>query len=95
MSAEILAASDILRNFLYERVYDPINGRPETLRVEGIVTILFEHFVKNPGSIPESITVAAHDDTIERQVTDYVASMTDRFAIELYERIFVPQFHAP
>lgn len=95
MSPEILAASDSLRNFLYERVYDPINGRPETLRVEGIVTMLFERFVKNPDLIPESITVAAHDETIERQVTDYVASMTDRFAIELYERLFVPQFHAP
>ncbi len=95
MSPDVLAASDILRNFLYERVYDPINRRPETLRVEGIVTMLFEHFLKNPDLLPESITVAARDDTVERQITDYVASMTDRFAIELYERLFVPQFHAP
>ncbi len=95
MSPEILAASDSLRNFLYERVYDPINSRPETRRVEGIVTLLFEHFLKSPGAIPDSIAVAAHDDSIERQVTDYVASMTDRFAVELFERLFVPQFHAP
>ncbi len=95
MSPAILAASDRLRNFLYERVYDPINRRPETLRVEGVVTMLFEHFRDNPAAIPESVTVAAHDDSIERQVTDYIASMTDRFAIELYERLFVPHFHAP
>lgn len=95
MSTEILAASNSLRNFLYERVYDPINRRPETARVEGIVTMLFEHFLKHPDLIPESISVAARDDTIERQVTDYIASMTDRFAVELFERLFVPQFHAP
>jgi dGTPase len=95
MSADILAASDELRNFLYERVYEPINRRPETLRVEGIVSMLFEHFQRHPHLIPESITSAAHDDTLDRQVTDYIASMTDRFAVELFERLFVPQFHAP
>ncbi len=95
MSPEILAASDVLRNFLYAQVYDPINARPETLRVQGIVTALFEYFVRNPDRIPDSVNVAAHDDTIERRVTDYVASMTDRYAVELYERLFVPQFLAP
>ncbi len=95
MSADILAASNSLRNFLYERVYDPINRRPETLRVEGVVTTLFDHFVRYPEEMPESIIVAAHDDTIDRQVTDYIASMTDRYAIELYEHLFDPRFHAP
>ncbi len=95
MSTDILAASNSLRNFLYKRVYDPINSRPETLRVEGIVTTLFDHFVHHPEEMPQSIVVAAHDDTTERQVTDYIASMTDRYAIELYEHLFVPRFHAP
>jgi dGTPase len=95
MSAEILAASDTLRNFLYERVYDPINARPETLRVQGIVTTLFEHFLSHQEQMPDSIIVAAHDDAIERRVTDYVASMTDRYAVELFERLLVPHFLAP
>lgn len=95
MSPIVLAASNTLRNFLYERVYEPINARPETHRVQGIVTTLYEHFFRHPEEMPESITVAAHDDTIERQVTDYVASMTDRYAVELFERLFVPQFLAP
>ncbi|MGI8964129.1 MAG: deoxyguanosinetriphosphate triphosphohydrolase [Thermomicrobiales bacterium] len=95
MSAAVLAASDTLRGFLYERVYDPINARPETLRVQGIVTALFQHFLEHPAQMPDSIIVAAHDDTVERQVTDYVASMTDRYAVELFERLFVPHFLAP
>jgi dGTPase len=95
MSPDILAASDVLRNFLYERVYDPINARPETLRVQGIVTALFDFFAENPDRIPDSISIAATGDSIERRVTDYVASMTDRYAVELYERLFIPQFLAP
>jgi dGTPase len=95
MSGDILAASDMLRNFLYERVYEPINARPETLRVQGIVTALFEHFARHPELLPDSVIVAAHDDTVERQVTDYIASMTDRYAVELFERVFVPHFLAP
>lgn len=95
MSKPILDASNILRNFLYERVYDPINARPETLRVEGIVTTLFDHFIAHPGEIPESITIAAGDDPLERQVTDLIASMTDRYAVELFERLYIPHFLAP
>jgi dGTPase len=95
MSPEILDASNVLRNFLYEQVYDRINARPETLRVQSIVTSLFEHFMKHPEELPTSIVQAAPDDPLERQVVDYVASMTDRYAVELFERLFVPHFLAP
>ncbi len=95
MSMPVLEASNVLRNFLYEQVYDRINARPETLRVQGIVTTLFEHFVAKPDQLPESVLLAAANDPLERQVTDYVASMTDRYAVELFERLAIPHFLAP
>jgi dGTPase len=95
MSLPVLEASNTLRNFLYAEVYDQINARPETLRVQGIVTTLFEHFLRHPEAIPESVLQAAADDPLERQVTDYVASMTDRYAVELFERLAIPQYLAP
>lgn len=95
MSMPVLEASNVLRNFLYEQVYDRINARPETLRVQGIVTTLFEHFVAHPDQLPESVLLGAADDPLERQVTDYVASMTDRYAVELFERLAIPHFLAP
>jgi dGTPase len=95
MSLPVLEASNTLRNFLYTEVYDQINARPETLRVQGIVTTLFEHFRNHPAEIPDSILRAAADDLLERQVTDYVASMTDRYAVELFERLAIPQYLAP
>jgi dGTPase len=95
MSPEVLEASNVLRNFLYEQLYDRINARPETLQVQGIVTTLFEHFVNQPDQLPSSVRIAAPDDPLERQVTDFVASMTDRFAVELYERLAIPHVLAP
>jgi dGTPase len=95
MSLPVLEASNVLRNFLYAELYDQINARPETLRVQGIVTTLFEHFRLHPDEIPESILQAAADDSLERQVTDFVASMTDRYAVELFERLAIPQYLAP
>jgi dGTPase len=95
MSDAILEASNVLRSFLYERVYDRINARPETLRVQGMVTTLFDHFMAHPDQIPESVAVAAADDPLERQVTDLIASMTDRYAVELFERLSIPHFLAP
>jgi dGTPase len=95
MSDAILEASNVLRGFLYERVYDRINARPETLRVQGMVTTLFDHFMAHPDQIPESVAVAAANDPLERQVTDLIASMTDRYAVELFERLNIPHFLAP
>ncbi len=95
MSDAVLAVSNDLRDFLYEQVYDRINAQPETQRVQGIVTTLFEYYVRHPQELPASVTIAAAEDPLERQVTDYVASMTDRYAVELYERLFIPQFLAP
>ncbi|HYJ13781.1 MAG TPA: deoxyguanosinetriphosphate triphosphohydrolase [Thermomicrobiales bacterium] len=95
MSLPVLEASNTLRNFLYAEVYEQINARPETLRVQGIVTTLFEHFRNHPDQIPDSVLRAAAADPLERQVTDYVASMTDRYAVELFERLAIPHYLAP
>jgi dGTPase len=95
MSREVLDASNALRDFLYEQVYDRINAQPETQRVQGIVTTLFEYHMRHPQDLPESVTIAAAADPLERQVTDFVAAMTDRYAVELYERLFITQFLAP
>lgn len=95
MSQEMEALANELRDFLFERVYDPVNQLPVTARARMVVVALYEYFVAHPDQLPESVVRSAPDDTIERQVTDYVASMTDRFALELYDRISIPLFLSP
>lgn len=88
ISAPVRSAADGLREFLFQRVYTPLNEDPNTHRAQHIVRALFAHFLENPDRLPAEYQARADDDA--RRVADFVASMTDRYAIECYERIFVP-----
>lgn len=90
MSEETRAAADVLRDFLYEAVYDPINQQPNTIKMQDIVRTHFHYYVKRPHEMPVLYAEARNDDPVERRVADYVASMTDRFAIDLYESLHQP-----
>jgi dGTPase len=67
-----------LREFMFERVYLAPAAQPEKPRIEGIVRGLFEHYVESP---PPPLTSGASD---EQRVVDWLAGMTDRFAIKAY-----------
>jgi dGTPase len=87
MSVPIGQAANALREFLFGAVYDPINLLAETIEAERVVTSLYYHFLRHPEEMRHSILHAAADDSVERKVTDYVASMTDRFALDLHQRL--------
>ncbi len=89
MSPEVEEASQDLRVFLFERVYDPINQRPETLRAYQVVTALYHHFMEHSDLLPDQANPALVADPVERRVADYVASMTDRYALELGQRLAI------
>ncbi len=91
ISPEVRAAADTLRDFLFDRIYTPLNARPNTLRAQHIVRALFTHYAGHPDDLPRDERPPTRHDSPERQAADFVASMTDRYAIELYERLFVPQ----
>ncbi len=95
MSRDIEGLANELRDFLFERVYDPVNQLAVTTQAGRVVVTLYEYFVEHPSELPRSVVDASADDTLERQVADYVASMTDRFALELYDRVSIPQFLSP
>lgn len=87
MSDDVRQVADVLRDFLYDKVYDPINQLPATRQKQDIVRAHFEYFVQHPDEMPELYAVARNNESIERRVADYVASMTDRFAIDLFKSL--------
>ncbi len=89
MSTEVERAADALRSFLFERVYGPINELEETKRAQHVVTALFHYFAEDVDRIPARDRSSV--ETPERLAADYVASMSDRFAVEWFERIYVPR----
>jgi dGTPase len=86
-SDEIGHAMLRLRKFMFERVYLGPDARSEHERVRRTLRGLFEHYLQYPDQIPDS--VPAGDDL--QRVTDYIAGMTDRFAIASFRRLVLPE----
>ena len=56
-----------------------------------MLEILFDHFVKNPEKLPETYKRNIDEEGVPRCVCDYISGMTDRYAIDLYTNLFIPQ----
>ncbi|HEV2719064.1 MAG TPA: deoxyguanosinetriphosphate triphosphohydrolase [Thermoanaerobaculia bacterium] len=87
MSAEVLEALEELRRFMFENMYLIPAVRDELEKAKRIITALFERVVANP----EEFLPVDSEETTERLAIDFIAGMTDRYAINLYERLFVPR----
>ena len=89
MDAASLLAMNEVRDFMFERVYVRPEMEPQRRRARQIVRELVEYFLNHPGKIPATYRQAdAHTLT---QVVDYVAGMTDRFAMRTHDRIYRPR----
>jgi len=84
-------AFDELHTFMYERVYTNKSAKKEEQKAIDVVKTLFGYFVKHPHRLPEEHRVTAEQLGLERAVADYIAGMTDRYAICTYEELFVPR----
>jgi dGTPase len=91
MSADTLSAANEMRAFLFERVYYPLNRTPNTVKAQGIIAALCAHYLANFEEMPADFR-QRDGDPPERLVADYVASMTDRYAIDRYRDLFVPKY---
>ncbi|MDH4197190.1 MAG: deoxyguanosinetriphosphate triphosphohydrolase [Candidatus Aminicenantes bacterium] len=88
MSEKILKAVRELREFLYERVYYNSAAREELRKTEKILRDLFAYAMENPQGYVKDYPVG---DPLEMRVGDFLASMTDRYAMALYEELFLPR----
>ncbi len=88
LSQEIKNAVVELRDFLFDRVYFNPQSRDELEKTEKIITELFNYVQKKPEG---HIKPYPSDDTLEKRAADFIAGMTDRFALSLYEKIFFPR----
>jgi dGTPase len=83
--ADVGAAMARLRSFMFERVYLADAARREADRVERMLSALFAHYAEHPPP------AAVPDASPAERVTDYLAGMTDRFAIRSFAELSLPQ----
>ncbi len=86
MSPEVLAATDALRDFLFKRVYNVRSAQEESEKAREIIRTLYKYFKENADKMPAEYRF--YSDELERRVVDYIAGMTDQYAIRMVEEIF-------
>lgn len=90
MDNEIFKAMMKLREFLFERVYRNPEAKGEEGRAEEMLIKLYGYYVKYPQLMPDEYNLDK-DESVERRVCDYIAGMTDRYAIKTFEALFIPK----
>ena len=79
MNETIRNAANELREFLFSRVYYAGLEEAETSHAHQVIISLYNYYINHPRYLPEEYTL--NNDAVERQVTDYIAGMTDHYAI--------------
>lgn len=90
MESDVYTATMALRDFMMESVYTNPVAKREEKRAMDLLRKLYEYFVKHPEAMPREYLREGEDST-ERRVCDYISGMTDRYAIKLFEELFVPK----
>lgn len=91
MDPAILGAHNQLKHFMFEQVYKNPVAKSEEGKAEEVIKTLYRHFVKCPEELPPFYRGIAQREGSDRAVCDYIAGMTDGYAVELFEKLFVPR----
>ncbi len=84
-------ASEKLRAFMFENVYFSESARGEEEKAERMLTAMFGYFMEKPEALPETYVNLIDKYGKEQVVCDYLSSMTDRYAVYTFNKLFVPK----
>ena len=91
MDSEIQKAQDELHAWMFEKVYKNPIAKAEEAKAMQLVEKLYSYFFKNPDKLPKEYKIIMEKFNRERAVCDYVAGMTDGYAINLFQDLFIPK----
>ena len=93
MSEDVERAMKDLRHFMFDRVYSNPVAKGEESKAVSLVKTLYEHYMNHTDELPKFfVELGLRGEPREMVVCDYISSMTDRFAIALYDELYVPKF---
>ncbi len=89
MSPRVLKATSTLRDFLFDRVYNVHSAHKQAEKAREIVRLLYHYLNEHEDRLPPEYRL--HTDEKERRVVDYIAGMTDQYALRMAEELALPQ----
>ena len=90
LSPKVDKALDDLRTFMFENVYRNPVAKGEESKTKVMLKKMFEYYMGHPEVLPEDFHPQMSFDGMERTVCDYIAGMTDHYAVDKYTEIFIP-----
>ena len=85
MGQRVTHAANSLRQFLFDKVYNTVSSRPEAARAREVVRRLFNYFIEHENKLPAEYLL--YGTGLERGVVDYIAGMTDQYALDLAKKL--------
>lgn len=90
LSQQVEKALQELREFMFERVYRNPVAKGEETKAREMLKRLYEYYYTHPEALPEDFQPQMSLEGMERTVCDYIAGMTDNYAVDKYTEIFIP-----
>ena len=91
MDSDTFQLFEALHQFLFDNVYYNQICKGEENKVVGIIQGLYDYYNKSPSKLPDEYKLIAETDGVSRAITDHIAGMTDRYAVQMYSEIYVPR----
>lgn len=91
MAPEVEKAFLELHDFMFDALYRNPIAKSEESKVAGLLGRMFEYFVKHPDHIPQELQPIREEEGAARAACDYIAGMTDNFALDVYHQLFIPR----
>ena len=91
MMPDIRQAHDALHRFLYQNVYSGSAAKTEDHKAQELIRRLYAYYETHPDRMPDVYRMIAERDSVPRAVCDYIAGMSDDYAINDYEKLFIPR----
>ena len=89
-SPEVEQAMLALKDFMFASVYTNPLAKGEESKAQDMLATLFHHYRSHPDQLPSDFQTIRSEEGVERAVCDYIAGMTDPFAVERYKELFIP-----
>ncbi len=90
LDSDVQAAFDILHEFMFDRVYTNPVCKSEEKKAISMIEQLFSFFVEHPDELPNEYISIAWQEGAQRAAADYIAGMTDGYALREFSRYFIP-----
>ena len=91
MSPQISFVFDSFYEFIHKNLYMNMKAKSEESKVFGIIDSIFQFYCDNPDELPEEYRLVSKTEGIRRAVGDYVSGMTDKYAVYIYEKLYIPE----